>query len=53
VGGLPPEAVAVAKMAMKQGVARLTIDEKELYNMAATKIRRAQEKWACSWRRAS
>jgi len=39
----PREAVAVAKMAMKQGVARLTIDEKELYDMAVTKIRRAQD----------
>ncbi len=39
----PREAVAVAKMAMQQGVARLKIDEKELYNMAVTKIRRAQD----------
>ncbi|MHB8110388.1 MAG: NAD(P)-dependent malic enzyme [Syntrophorhabdaceae bacterium] len=39
----PREAVAVAKMAMKQGVARLTIDEKELYTMAVSKIRRAQD----------
>lgn len=39
----PREAVAVAKMAIKQGVARLKIDEKELYNMAVSKIRRAQD----------
>ena len=39
----PREAVAVAKMAMKQGVARLSIDEKELYNMAVSKIRRARD----------
>ena len=42
----PREAVAVAKMAMKQGVARLTIDEKELYNMAVSRIRRAQDELA-------
>jgi malate dehydrogenase (oxaloacetate-decarboxylating) len=39
----PREAVAVAKMAMKQGVARLKIDEKELFKMAETKIRRARD----------
>jgi len=31
---------------MKQGVARLTIDEKELYNMAVSRIRRAQDELA-------
>ncbi len=39
----PREAVAVAKKAMEQGVARLKLSEKELFNMAETKIRRAQE----------
>jgi malate dehydrogenase (oxaloacetate-decarboxylating) len=39
----PREAVAVAKKAMEQGVARLKIDEKELFRMAEAKIRRAQE----------
>ncbi|MBA4390913.1 MAG: malate dehydrogenase [Syntrophus sp. (in: bacteria)] len=39
----PREAVAVAKMAMKQGVARLKIDEKELFKMAETKIKRARD----------
>ena len=39
----PREAVAVAKKAMEQGVARLTIDEKELFKMAEMKIRRARD----------
>jgi malate dehydrogenase (oxaloacetate-decarboxylating) len=39
----PREAVAVAKMAMMQGVARLKIDEKELFQMAETKIKRARD----------
>ncbi len=39
----PREAVAVAKMAMAQGVARLKIDEKELFQMAETKIKRARD----------
>ncbi|HEX2964227.1 MAG TPA: malic enzyme-like NAD(P)-binding protein [Syntrophorhabdaceae bacterium] len=39
----PREAVAVAKMAMKQGVARLNIDEKELFRMAESKIGRARD----------
>jgi malate dehydrogenase (oxaloacetate-decarboxylating) len=39
----PREAVAVAKKAMEQGVARLKIDEKELFRMAETKIRRARD----------
>ncbi len=39
----PREAVAVAKMAMKQGVARLNIEEKELFRMAESKIRRARD----------
>ena len=39
----PREAVAVAKKAMEQGVARLAIDETELFRMAETKIRRARD----------
>ena len=39
----PREAVAVAKKAMEQGVARLRIDEKELFRMAEMKIRRARD----------
>lgn len=39
----PREAVAVAKKAMEQGVARLKIGERELFRMAEEKIRRAQE----------
>jgi len=39
----PREAVAVAKKAIEQGVARLKLSEKELFNMAETKIRRARE----------
>jgi malate dehydrogenase (oxaloacetate-decarboxylating) len=39
----PREAVAVAKKAMEQGVARLKLSEKELFQMAETKIRRARE----------
>ena len=42
-GVFPREAVAVAKKAMEQGVARLKIDEKELFKMAESKIRRARE----------
>jgi malate dehydrogenase (oxaloacetate-decarboxylating) len=39
----PREAVAVAKKAMEQGVARLKFTEKELFQMAETKIKRARE----------
>lgn len=39
----PREAVAVAKKAMEQGVARLRLSEKELFNMAESKIKRARE----------
>lgn len=39
----PREAVAVAKKAIEQGVARLRFSEKELFNIAETKIRRARE----------
>ena len=39
----PREAVAVAKKAMEQGVARLKLSEKELFTIAETKIKRAQE----------
>ncbi len=39
----PREAVAVAKKAMEQGVARLRLSEKELFTMAETKIRRARD----------
>ncbi|HEX2967227.1 MAG TPA: NADP-dependent malic enzyme [Syntrophorhabdaceae bacterium] len=39
----PREAVAVAKKAIEQGVARLRIDEKELFSMAEAKIRRARD----------
>lgn len=39
----PREAVAVAKKAMEQGVARLKLSEKELFAMAESKIRRARE----------
>jgi malate dehydrogenase (oxaloacetate-decarboxylating) len=39
----PREAVAVAKMAMEQGVARLKLSEKELFQMAESKIRRARD----------
>jgi len=39
----PREAVAVAKKAMAQGVARLHLSEKELFQMAETKIRRARD----------
>lgn len=39
----PREAVAVAKKAMEQGVARLTLTEKELFAMAEQKIRRARD----------
>jgi len=39
----PREAVAVAKKAMEQGVARVRLSEKELFQIAETKIRRARE----------
>jgi malate dehydrogenase (oxaloacetate-decarboxylating) len=39
----PREAVAVAKKAMEQGVARLKLSEKELFSMAEAKIRRARD----------
>ena len=39
----PREAVAVAKKAMEQGVARLKLSEKELFNIAESKIRRARD----------
>ncbi|HEY3277146.1 MAG TPA: NADP-dependent malic enzyme [Syntrophorhabdaceae bacterium] len=39
----PREAVAVAKMAMTQGVARLQLSEQELFRMAEFKIRRARD----------
>ena len=39
----PREAVAVAKKAIEQGVARLKFTEKELFQMAETKIKRARE----------
>jgi malate dehydrogenase (oxaloacetate-decarboxylating) len=39
----PREAVAVAKKAMEQGVAGLNLSEKELFQMADTKIKRARE----------
>ncbi len=39
----PREAVAVAKKAMEQGVARLKLSEKELFKMAESKIRRARD----------
>jgi malate dehydrogenase (oxaloacetate-decarboxylating) len=39
----PREAVAVAKKAMEQGVARLRIGERELFRMAEEKIRRARD----------
>jgi malate dehydrogenase (oxaloacetate-decarboxylating) len=39
----PREAVAVAKKAMEQGVARLKLSEKELFQMAETKIKRARD----------
>jgi malate dehydrogenase (oxaloacetate-decarboxylating) len=38
----PREAVAVAKKAMEQGVARLKFTEKELFQMAEAKIKRAR-----------
>ena len=37
------EAVAVAKKAMEQGVARLHLSEKELFSIAESKIRRARD----------
>ncbi|OPY69215.1 MAG: NAD-dependent malic enzyme [Syntrophorhabdaceae bacterium PtaU1.Bin034] len=39
----PREAVAVAKKAMEQGVARLQMSETDLFRMAEAKIRRARE----------
>lgn len=39
----PREAVAVAKMAIEQGVARLKFSEKELFQIAEGKIRRARD----------
>lgn len=39
----PREAVAVAKCAMEQGVARLKLSEKELFKMAEEKIKRARD----------
>jgi malate dehydrogenase (oxaloacetate-decarboxylating) len=39
----PREAVAVAKKAMEQGVAKLKFSEKELFRMAEFKIRRARD----------
>ena len=42
----PREAVAVAKKAMEQGVARLKFSEKELYKMAEFKIKRARDEVA-------
>ncbi len=39
----PREAVAVAKKAMEQGVARLHLTEDELFTMAEQKIRRARD----------
>lgn len=39
----PREAVAVAKKAMEQNVARLNIDEKELFRMAEQKIAKARD----------
>ena len=39
----PREAVAVAMKAMEQGVARLSLSEKELFAIAEGKIRRARE----------
>ena len=39
----PREAVAVARKAIEQGVARLKLTEKELFSMAEAKIRRARE----------
>ena len=39
----PREAVAVAKCAMEQGVARLKLSEKELFKMAEDKIKRARD----------
>lgn len=42
----PREAVAVAKKAMEQGVARLKFSEKELFQMAEFKIKRARDEVA-------
>jgi len=42
----PREAVAVAKKAMEQGVARLKFSEKELFTMAEFKIKRARDEVA-------
>jgi malate dehydrogenase (oxaloacetate-decarboxylating) len=42
----PREAVAVAKKAMEQGVAKLKFSEKELFQMAEFKIKRARDEVA-------
>ena len=42
----PREAVAVAKKAIEQGVARLKFSEKELFQIAEGKIRRARDEVA-------
>jgi malate dehydrogenase (oxaloacetate-decarboxylating) len=42
----PREAVAVAKKAMEQGVARLRLTEEELFRTAEGKIRRARDEVA-------
>jgi malate dehydrogenase (oxaloacetate-decarboxylating) len=39
----PREAVAVAKKAIEQGVARIKRDEKELFRMAEEKIKRSRD----------
>lgn len=43
----PREAVAVAKKAIEQGVARLKFTEKELFNIAETMIRRSRDEIHC------
>jgi malate dehydrogenase (oxaloacetate-decarboxylating) len=42
-GVFPREAVAVARKAIEQGVARIALGEEELFAMAEAKIRRARE----------
>jgi malate dehydrogenase (oxaloacetate-decarboxylating) len=42
----PREAVAVAKKAIEQGVARLRFSERELFQMAETRIKRARDQVA-------
>jgi malate dehydrogenase (oxaloacetate-decarboxylating) len=39
----PREAVAVAKCAIQQGVARLKLSDEELFQMADSKIKRARD----------